>query len=262
MVFAISRETKKNIEVKGKRVGDYFFDEKTNTLFYSLPYPFPCKFAMTGLEKIISTPAIEKLPHFLTYHTIDWLEQQLLQIQLVNSGYLLLHAASWFKAPYGYMAVGFANSGKTTSVLQQVKDGASFGADENVIVTIKKGMVWSYPVSRHTSLNPYLAKEINYPLTIKQKLQFVGAKLKSKMMPIFEPNIWVDLPYVRHSFAVQRLIYLTEGKGKSLKLLTDNEFPFYTNPAIQTYCYASGYDLDGVYKKYTKLIKEVEKCLR
>jgi len=258
MDYKIGLEIVKNIECKGKKVGDYYYDEETDTLSFSLPYPFPCKFAVVGLEKIIVTPMMLRLPTFLKYHNIDWLRQQLFQIKLIKDDKLLLHGSAWKLDGEGYLAVGFPDSGKTTSALFAVeRSNAEFCADENVIINMRMDMI---PVYRKTSLSYWLAKQIKYPLSIKQRLQYLVACTKHKLCPLFEPNIWVDLPYARHWFKLDKLIYLNEGKGRSLLLLTDNEFPFYVNPVIQTYAYASGWDIESIYGKYKKLIKEVEKC--
>jgi len=258
MVFSISLEVKKNIKCKGKRVGDYLYDKETDTIYYELPYPFPCKFAVIGLKKIIVTPAMLHLPTFLKYHNIDWLRQQLLQVHLIQNDCLLLHGSAWWgKNNQGYLAVGFPDSGKTTRVLKEVKQGAKFCSDENIIIS---KTLWCYPVERKTSLSYWLAKEVKYPLTLRQKLSYIPIRLRHKLCPLFEPNIWVDLPFTRYDFKLHHLIYLTEGEGKSLRLLTDNEFPFYTNPVIQSYCYATGLNLDEIYNKYKNLISEVGKC--
>lgn len=258
MAYEIKLKVQKNIKVKGERVGDYFYDKDTDTIFYELPYLFPCKFAVRSLDEIVVTPLMLRLPSFLKYHNIDWLRQQLLQVKCVLNGSLLLHAAAWKKNGIGYMAAGFANSGKSTMVLEEVADGAEFCADENVILTKNKQVI---PVKRSTSLSPKLAKDISYPLTLAQRLRYIFTITRSKLLPIFEPNIWVDLPYKRYEFFIDKIYLLTKGKGQSLALLTDNEFPFYTNPVIQTYAYASGWQLDEVYKLYRKLLKEAEKCL-
>ena len=110
------------------------------------------------------------------------------------------------------------------------------------------------PVLRRTSLNPWIAKEIDYPLTPAQKTEFLIAKIKAKLVPIFEPNIWVWLPYQQYTVSLHEIMYLTKGRNRSLRILTDNEFPWFTNPVIQTYAYATGMDLDGLYKSYTQLI--------
>lgn len=255
MDYGITLETVKDIECKGRRVGDYLYDEKADTIYYHLPYPFPCKFAVKGLREITVTPWMLRLPIFLKYHNIDWLRQQLMQVRCVQNDAVLLHGAAWIKDNKGYLAVGFAKSGKTTRVLNEVrKEAAFFIADENIIVTKEKMII---PVKRKTSLSWHLAKQFDYPLTFSNRLDFVFKRLRAKLVPIFEPNIWVDLPFNRHSFALDTLIFLTEGKNKSLALLTDVEFPFFTNPVIQTYAYATGWDLDGIYRKYRGLLDAI-----
>ena len=259
MDYKIGLEIVKNIECKGKKVGDYFYDKYNDTISFSLPYPFICKFAVVGLDKILVTPAMLKLPTFLKYHNIDWLRQQLMQLKLIQQDKLLLHGSAWFgKNNQGYLAVGFPDSGKTTRVLKEVVNkGAKYCSDENVIVD---NNLWCYPIERKTSLSYWLAKQVNYPLTFRQRIEYVIARVKHKLCPLFEPNIWVDLPYKRYDFKLHNLIYLTEGKGKSLLTLTNNEFPFYTNPVIQSYAYATGMDLDKIYRNYVTLIRKVEKC--
>jgi len=258
MAIEISLKVQKNIKCKGRQVGDYIYDDLTDTIYFDLPYFFPCKFAVKSLSEITATPAMVKMWTFLKYHNLDWLRQQLSQIKYIQNDSVLLHGAAWEKYGKGHLAVGFANSGKTTIVLRKLADGAKYCSDENVV--IKNGIM--YPISRKTSLNPWIAKEINYPLTLKQKIEFSIAKIKSKICPIFEPNIWVDLPYERHAIKLDYLHYLTEGKGQSLLTLTNNEFPFYTNPVIQSYAYASGFDLEGIYAKYKRIIRRIEggKC--
>lgn len=250
----ITLKVQKDIECKGRRVGDYLYEEATDTIYYSLPYFFPCKFAVKELRQITATPWMLRLPAFLKYHNIDWLRQQLMQIKCVQNDSVLLHGAAWIKDEKGYLAVGFANSGKTVRVLAELKGGALFIADENVIVSKEKRI---RPVWRRTSLNWYVARQVDYPLTFRNKLDFIFKRIRAKILPIFEPNIWVDLPYPKHSWTLDRLIFLTEGKNKSLALLTDIEFPFYTNPVLQAYSYATGWDLDGAYKRYREILDAI-----
>jgi hypothetical protein len=253
MVYAHSV---KNFVCKGKRIGDYLYDEDSDTIYFSLPYPFPCKLAVRELTSVFVTEAMFRLPYFLIYHNIDQLCQQLSQIELIREGKVLLHAAAWQEYDgNGCIAVGLPNSGKTTTAMTKIKQGAKFCADENVIVD-SKTMVVS-PVRRYTSLSPILAEIIQYPLTRSQRIKFAMAKARAKLLPVFEPNIWVDLPYPRHSFQLDNIIYLTKGKNQSLLLLTDNEFPFLTNPLIQAYAYASGFDLQGIYDKYKEIINVI-----
>jgi len=254
MVSEVKLIIQNDFPIHGKQVGDYFYDELTDTIAYQLPYFFPCKFAIKRLHTIIVTPAMMKLPYFLKYHNIDQLRQCIHQIHCIAEDEVLLHGSVWKKDGKGFLAVGFPNSGKTTSALKAVADGAIFCADENVILA--DGI--AYPVARRTSLSPWLADLISYPLTDKQELAFFFAKLRAKLFPIFEPNIWVDLPYERFAVKIDEIIYLTDGKQKSLRLLTDNEFPWFTNPLIQTYAYAVGLNLDKIYAKYKKLLDNFE----
>ena len=252
MDLGISLTVVKDIKVRGKRVGDYFIDGMD--LYYNLPYPFPCKFKVSDFKHITVTPFMLKLPYFLKYHNIDQLRQQLMQIKCVQKDCVLLHGAAWKKAGEGFLCVGFPNSGKTTKVLKEVVRGASFCSDENIVID-KNGMM--FPVARQSSLYRELIKMAGLSLTLNQKIALVGAELRAKISPLFEPNIFLDLPYDRHSFKLDKIIYLTEGV-KSLALLTDNEFPFYTNPVIQTFAYATGFDLDKVYAKYRGLLKVIQ----
>jgi len=254
MAFKIEPTILNDIVVKGEKIGDYTYNKKTDTIFYELPYFFPCKFAVVSLERLYVTPMMLKLPYFLKYHNIDQLAQQLTQVKCIKNDAVLLHGAVWKQGKTGYLAVGFPNSGKTSMVLREVAKGAKFCADENVIYY---SMGIAQAIKRKTSLNPWIAKEIKYPLTFKQKIDFAIAKLKSKLFPIFEPNIWVDLPYKHHDTPIDKIIFLTPGENKSLRLLTDNEFPFFTNPVLQTYAYASGWNLDEVYNKYRRLLDAV-----
>lgn len=253
MDYSVPLITHHQLECKGKRVGDYLYDADYDTLYYELPYPFPVKFAVIGLNRIYATPGMLRLPTFLKYHNIDWLRQQLMQIKCVMNDAVLLHGSAWEKNGRGYLAVGMPNCGKTSMLLREVRNGAMLCADENVIIT-KAGEI--LPVRRRTSLNPWIAKEVNYPLTRKQKTAFVLARIKAKLFPIFEPNIWVDLP-IGCPTHLDEIIYLTPGKQKTLALLTDNEFPFYTNPVIQSYAYAAGFDLDAIYEKYRELLNVI-----
>lgn len=250
MDYRVSLDVVQDIEVTGKRVGDYWYDKSTATIYYQLPYPFPCKFAVRALRHVYVTPWMLRLPTFLKYHNIDWLVQQLMQVMCVDNNAVLLHGSAWKKDGVGHLAVGFANSGKTYRVLKEVREGAEFCSDENVIV--KDGIM--YPIRRQSSVSWYH----KVPLTMKQKARLCVATVKAKLFPIFEPNIFVNLPYDRSFFRLDKLIYLTEGSKSSLALLTDNEFPFYTNPVLQTYAYASGWDLDAVYAKYRMLLRRIE----
>ncbi len=251
----VTLAVRNDIACKGKRVGDYLYDYETDSISFELPYPFPCKLLIKSLQQIVVTPTMLYLPSFLKYHNIEFIRQQLMQIQCIKNDTVLIHGSAWKKNGIGYLAVGFPNSGKTTRVLKEMQEGAEFCADENVILTKDKDII---PVIRKTSLSPYLAKEVNYNLTFSQKIGFVVARLKHTICPIFEPNIWVDLPYERKSFKLDKIIYLNQGIGQSLLTLTDNEFPFITNPVLQTYSFACGFNLQGVYEKYKQLIMEME----
>ena len=255
ITLTVQKDIKKPI---GERVGDYLVADRT--IYYELPYPFPCKFAVHDLKEIVVTPAMLKLPTFLKWHNIDWLRQQLQQVRCVGNGAVLLHGAAWQADDVGYLAVGFCNSGKTTTILKEMIQWTKcpkFCADENVIVDSNR-VLW--PVKRHTSVNRGQIEDYYLSIGLRAKNGLFWAEMRHKVLPIFEPNIWIDLPYEQESFKLDKIIYLTAGNGKSLQLLTDNEFPFYTNPVLQSYAYATGWDLEGVYAKYRMLIKEVEKC--
>jgi len=250
MGYVVPLTVVSNIKCVGRRVGDYLYDKHSDTIFYQLDYPFPCKFAVKSLKHIYVTPMMNKMWSFLKYHNIDWLQKQLTQINCVEDDCLLIHGAAWEENGEGVLAVGFPNSGKTTIVLEKVSQGAKFCSDELVIID---RTLTATPLLANTSLSWHTAKKINYPLTFSQKLDFVFTKLRAKMFPIFEPNIWVELPYKRKRIKIDKIIYLTEGVN-SLAILTDNEYPFYTNPVVQSYAYATGWDLDGVYRKYRRLL--------
>ena len=240
---------------EAKRVGDYWV--RGLTIYYELPYPFKCKFAVSNLDHIFVTPGMLKLPTFLKYHNIDWLRQQLQQVKCVEQGALLLHGAAWKKDGVGYLAVGFMNSGKTTRVLREmcppggftIPRAEAFCSDENVILD-SNGIL--LPVARPSSVNRGQIRYFGLPLGLRAKIGLLGAEIRSRLFPIFEPNIWIDLPYRREAFKLDKLIYLSPGNGKSLRLLTDNEFPFYTNPVLQTYAYATGWD-NGNGSKYWQI---------
>jgi hypothetical protein len=248
MDYEISLTVEKDIEVKGKRVGEYFVDG--NTIYYSIPYPFPCKFKIINLEHIVVTPMMLKLPTFLKWHNIDWLRQQLMQVKCVRQGAVLLHGAAWKKYGVGYLAVGFANSGKTTMILRECSVGALYCSDENVIVN-SDGLL--LPVERPSFVNRWHTRQFDLTLTLRQKIALIMAEIKA-LCPLFEPNIWVELPWERRKFKLDKIIWLTPGKGTSLLTLTNNEFPFYSNPVLQTYAYATGWNLDELYKKYRDMV--------
>jgi hypothetical protein len=254
--YEIELKVLRDIKISGDRIGDYWYDKDTDTLSFQLPYPVACKLSVEKLRRISVTPAMNRLPYFLKYHNVDQLRQQLMQIQCVMNNAVLLHAAAWHKDGEGTLAVGFPNSGKTTAALMAVKHGAMFCADENVIV--KDGI--AYPVKRSTSMSWWLAEKVSYPLSVKQTVAFFLSQLRSLVVPIFEPNIWVDLPYERKPVYLTKITYLTPGENQSLRILTDNEFPFFTHPLIQTYAYATGFNLDGVYQRYKELIDQL--CLK
>lgn len=241
--------------ITGNKIGDYYYNEVTDTIAYDLPYFFPCKFKVRKLKRIIVTPAMKALPGFLKYHNIAFLTHHLRQLDCIRQGALLVHGAVWKQQNLGCLAVGFPNSGKTSLSLSRVSDGAVFCSDEQVI--IKDGI--AYPVAGRTSLSPWVANHVHYPLSRKQKIDFMFKKARAKVLPIFEPNIWVDLPYKREPVKIERIIWLTPGKKKSLALLLDNEFPWFTDPVIQTYSYATGLDLDKIYAEYRRLIDDVER---
>uniref|UniRef100_A0A6M3KTU5 Uncharacterized protein n=1 Tax=viral metagenome TaxID=1070528 RepID=A0A6M3KTU5_9ZZZZ len=253
--YAITLKVRNDIACKGRGIGDYLFDYETDSISFELPYPFPCKLLVKSLQEIVVTPTMLYLPSFLKYHNIDFLRQQLMQIRCIENNSVLLHGSAWKKKGVGYLAVGFPNSGKTTRVLREMQEGAEFCSDENVILTKDREII---PVIRKTSLSAYLAKQVNYDLTLSQRIGFIVARLKHTICPIFEPNIWVDLPYERHSFKLDKIIFLNHGMGQSLLTLTDNEFPFITNPILQAYSFATGWDLQGVYNKYKKLVEGIE----
>jgi len=244
----------KNFECKGERVGDYLYDKKTDTISYDLKYPFPCKFKVQGLQHITVTPMMKRLPSFLKYHNIDWLEQQLMQVNLIKKDKVLIHGAAWQKNGKGYLAVGFPNSGKTTRIVKEMADGAKFCSDENVI--LYPGGFISY-VIRASCVDYRLIN--TYGIKIKKKAQIAlyGKRFLSKFIPFIEPAVWIDLPYRRYNFHLDELIFFNNAKGKDLLLLTDNEFPWYTNPVIQAYAYATGFDIRTLYKKYVNLIDNV-----
>lgn len=240
----------KDICIGGSRVGDYTFNEKEDTLYYELPYLFPCKMSVKSLKHITVTPMMLRLPSFLTYHNVSQLRQQLLQIQCIHQDALLIHGSAWKKDEIGVLAVGFPNSGKTTSVLTAVSEGAIFCSDENVIIANRR----AFPVVRKTALSRWLAQRVNYPLSTQEQIRMILAEIRSMFLPIFEPMIWVDLPYEREAILIDQILYLTDGKNRSLQILTDNEFPFFTNPVIQTYAYATGWNLQGTYDRYRELM--------
>lgn len=246
-----------------KPIGDYWIGK--GVIYNEQPYPFPCKFAVYDLRRIFVTPMMLKLPTFLKYHNIDWLRQQLMQVKCIENGAVLLHGAAWKKGGVGYLAVGFPNSGKTTRILREMarcSAGDGFCSDENVIIDSSLVM---HPVIRRSFVNRWHVNSFHIPLTLFQRLRLRMAEMRS-VLPLFEPNIWIDLPcaysdyykWEAKSFKLDKLIYLTEGQGKSLLTLTNNEFPFYTNPALQSYSYATGWDLDGMFAKYKELIRRIE----
>lgn len=256
MVSGIDLIIQSDFPIFGTKVGDYFYDKERFTISFELPYFFPCKFKVIRLRKIVATPMMLRLPHFLKYHDINNLRQQLHQIKCITNRAVLLHGSAWEEKGVGTLAVGFPNSGKTTLVIDKVRDGAKYCADENVIV--KDGI--AFPVARQTSLAPWNADKLpNGFLTNKQRVLFVLAKLRAKVFPIFEPNIWVDLPYPQYAIKVNKIKFLTEGLNQRLRILTDNEFPWFTNPLIQTYAYATGMNLDILYEEYKGIIDDVER---
>lgn len=267
MDYGIPIIVQRNIEVKGTRIGDYTYDKESDTIFYSLPYPFPCALAVKSLKEICVTPMMLRLPSFLKYHNIDWLRQQLMQICCVEHDAILIHGAAWSEGNIGYLACGFPNSGKTTIVIRRMINSSKevlFCSDENVIIQqidFKFGpcktMFFMFPIKRKSCLTRKQLKNVDIYLSLAQRFRLKLREMLSKILPLFEPNIYVDLPYERHGFDLAKIIYLSPG-ADSLALLTDNEFPFFTNPVIQTYAYATGWDLDGVYKKYRELIKRIE----
>jgi hypothetical protein len=165
---------------------------------------------------------------------------------------LLVHGAAW-KRDVGYLAVGFPNSGKTTTALTAMQSRiAEFCSDENVI--INADTLEMTPVDRKSFLTRAQFKLAGLPTPARLWL----AELKAKLCPaLFESGVYTKLPYERRSFKLEKIIYLS---GGTLDLMTDYEFPFFTNPVLLTYA-TTGWDLAGVVAKYRNIIRRITDAL-
>ena len=63
MDYKIGLEIVKNIECKGKKVGDYYYDEETDTLSFSLP-SFPLQVCSSWIREDYCNPNDVKASDF------------------------------------------------------------------------------------------------------------------------------------------------------------------------------------------------------
>jgi hypothetical protein len=94
-----------------------------------------------------------------------------------------------------------------------------------------------------------------------EKMRLATNTFRARLFPaLFEAVIWKDTPTTKKNCRINSIEYGSTGQEirdpNKVILLTENEFPFMSNPMLEAYAYISGFDLIWIQDYQRKLIKE------
>jgi len=241
-----------------KRIGDFLYNQQTDSIYFDLPYPFPVQLMVSGIASnnitIRVTSAFLKLPTVMRGSiNFIYLFREILLLKLIEKGHLFLHGASVAFGNNGVVMTAFANTGKTYLSYGLAKRGfARLLADEYTLIN-GQGLMRAFPGM--SALSPQTIKEHAIRITSKERLLMRLCQMRSLLLPfLFEPVIWVPATRIFPESTLcpevkaRYLVFLQRGSEgfseidkrqafKKLALLTENEFPCATNYLLQVYSY-------------------------
>lgn len=197
-----------------------------------------------------STMRIYSLLRFTKLRPIIELLTDIIFINLLRKGYLCLHAASFVINGNAYLLAGYPDTGKTFTTLKIVKAGASFLAEDIVIID-REGLVYGLPFTQ----------------TVEKRSPVIGI---NRLLALFYENLFkmnyskitpLDLEYVNsHNICatakLKGVFFLKRGESKivqknpsicGLRDLRNNnrmEFTYWRSDLIMAYLYLN--DQGGV----------------
>lgn len=132
---------------------------------------------------------------------------------------LVLHASSFYINEKLVLLAGVKSSGKTTTLLYFLKNGAIYAGDEIIVVSPNGVIPYQLPIRMKVNTAAYLSEKYNYkfnvfplPTNINNKKQYVSDSNGFERILIYD---WVKC---------DTLIFLNEGEKDTYQLKKINEF--------------------------------------
>lgn len=244
-----------------KRIGAFWYDAKTDALFFESPWPFPVQLLISnGLNECQVTPGFLKLPFILKgWINLDILLREIELLKLALGGKILMHGSCVDNT----LIVGFPNAGKTYQTYKMVSEGGLLVSEEYTVIHKVDGH-WNaaaYKPVMRTCFSARTIKDCKINVTLKERIWLFFTTIRAWFMPfMFEAVIWKELPVTGRPLRIDRIVYGSTEKEikdwKTFAILAENEFPFMSSEFLQAYSVASGFDILGIQAKQRSLIKE------
>lgn len=241
----------------GRKIGQYVYFEKNDSIYFKAPYPFPVEIMVSdGLSKCQVTPAFIRLPFILKgWINLDILLRLIDVMKLALMGVLFLHASCVGET----LIVGFPNSGKTWLTFKMLQMGGELISEEYTL--IENGWATPYKRMTRTCISNKTIKDCGVKISWMQRIHLFFTTIRAWIMPfMFEDVIWTKLETCGKPSKVKRIVYGSTGREaknwKELAILTENEFPFMASDFLQAYAIATGFDIIAIQEKQRLKIKE------
>lgn len=260
MEFVVSKEIRFN-KNRGRRIGEFLYDEQEDSIFFDLPHLFPCQLKITAWDKVEVTPWFNKLPTVLRGHVnSDFICKNLLAMECINSDKILIHGSCVDWGHKAHLFVGFPQSGKTYSTYTARNKGAKLISEEHTIVDASTATAHPYKKITRSCFSADTLHAAEMEISTKEEVELYLKTIRAKLLPfLYEAVIWKNIEVSGDLAKVDKILYgstTEEVNYRELTILTENEYPFFTEPILQAYAYAKGIDLFAYQYKQRQLIKE------